>query len=190
MKYLKGVDYCSLFVAGSPEPYDDNGNSPTLLNNNYQFLGINWYMLVMVYLSSLSENVRLSILHFVIELIRHGDNAKGFDYLEKVAYHLHLSNRIWQADRMNHENAIEILKNTNNDVKQLIKKIADYIYTPKEGSKSFFLGSNSELISVYDGFKYGFSIRHDDPLDEITYNIDSSKNGEGYSNGELLYKDL
>ena len=32
--YLKGVGYCSLFVAGSPEPYDDNGNSPTLLNNN------------------------------------------------------------------------------------------------------------------------------------------------------------
>ena len=29
--YLKGVGYCSLFVAGSPEPYDDNGNSPTLL---------------------------------------------------------------------------------------------------------------------------------------------------------------
>jgi len=25
------VGYCSLFVAGSPEPYDDNGNSPTLL---------------------------------------------------------------------------------------------------------------------------------------------------------------
>ena len=34
MIYLKGVGYCSLFVAGSPEPYDDNGNSPTLLNNN------------------------------------------------------------------------------------------------------------------------------------------------------------
>ena len=31
MIYLKGVGYCSLFVAGSPEPYDDNGNSPTLL---------------------------------------------------------------------------------------------------------------------------------------------------------------
>lgn len=29
--YLKGVGYCSLFVAGSTEPYDDNGNSPTLL---------------------------------------------------------------------------------------------------------------------------------------------------------------
>lgn len=28
------MGYCSLFVAGSPEPYDDNGNSPTLLNNN------------------------------------------------------------------------------------------------------------------------------------------------------------
>jgi len=26
------VGYCSLFVAGSPEPYDDNGNSPTLLD--------------------------------------------------------------------------------------------------------------------------------------------------------------
>jgi len=34
MIYLKGVGYCSLFVAGSPEPYDDDGNSPTLLNNN------------------------------------------------------------------------------------------------------------------------------------------------------------
>ena len=32
MIYLKGVGYCSLFVAGSPEPYDDNGNSPTLLD--------------------------------------------------------------------------------------------------------------------------------------------------------------
>jgi hypothetical protein len=28
-----------LFVAGSPEPYDDNGNSPTLLNNS---LLISW----------------------------------------------------------------------------------------------------------------------------------------------------
>ena len=28
------MGYCSLFVAGSPEPYDDNGNSPTLFNNN------------------------------------------------------------------------------------------------------------------------------------------------------------
>ena len=28
---LLGVGYCSLFVAGSPEPYDDNDNSPTLL---------------------------------------------------------------------------------------------------------------------------------------------------------------
>ena len=27
-----------MFVAGSPEPYDDNGNSPTLLNNNPLFI--------------------------------------------------------------------------------------------------------------------------------------------------------
>ena len=33
------MGYCSLFVAGSPEPYDDNGNSPTLLNNNPLNLG-------------------------------------------------------------------------------------------------------------------------------------------------------
>lgn len=30
-KYILRWGYCSLFVAGSPEPYDDNGNSPTLL---------------------------------------------------------------------------------------------------------------------------------------------------------------
>jgi len=34
MIYLNVVGYCSLFVAGSPEPYDDNDNSPTLFNNN------------------------------------------------------------------------------------------------------------------------------------------------------------
>ena len=34
MVYLKGVGYCLLFVSGSPKPYDDDGNSPTLLNNN------------------------------------------------------------------------------------------------------------------------------------------------------------
>ena len=39
--YLKGVGYCSLFVAGSPEPYDDNGNSPTLLKLlTADFLGL------------------------------------------------------------------------------------------------------------------------------------------------------
>ena len=36
--YLKGVGYCSLFVAGSPDPYVDDGNSPTLFNNNPLFI--------------------------------------------------------------------------------------------------------------------------------------------------------
>lgn len=45
------MGYCSLFVAGSPEPYDDNGNSPTLLNNNLltaDFLGLVGIILLLI----------------------------------------------------------------------------------------------------------------------------------------------
>ena len=48
------MGYCSLFVAGSPEPYGDNGNSPTLLNNNPLTSG-DWLALNSNYMTDLKR---------------------------------------------------------------------------------------------------------------------------------------
>lgn len=153
------------------------------------------------FICSLTIEVRMAILYFILDALNNAEKTKGMGYVNKIANYLRLSDSIDDVRQMNIKDACKAFdkEKEDSDIKVFFRAVLEYFLTVD----GIFYGYNYyskrrlELNGIWSGFHCSFGKESSDPLEnegawkfKIYFVPLAEKNESKMNSFKLFFKNL